>query len=266
MKKKVMSAVLAAAMVVGMAGNVVTVSAEEKYDLTLYSIDTTDPDFEDWLANVEDATGLNINVIAAPTDTDTRQQKITTMLSTGDASVDVIQINDEMSAAFKNSGWLEGLNDTVMTDDIADQFAQGYVKNMITDKDGNIIGVPGYTGYFAFWVNQEIMDEVGIKSIDTKEDFMKYMKAVSKDGRFGYGGSWEKTYAFNELARRSMTENTDAGSCGALEQIMQRQICLAQIRSTWKWYRISAARESVRSLQIPGAMFSTKHPRIKMQL
>ena len=201
MKKKVMSAVLAAAMVVGMAGNVVTVSAEEKYDLTLYSIDTTDPDFEDWLANVEDATGLNINVIAAPTDTDTRQQKITTMLSTGDASVDVIQINDEMSAAFKNSGWLEGLNDTVMTDDIADQFAQGYVKNMITDKDGNIIGVPGYTGYFAFWVNQEIMDEVGIKSIDTKEDFMKYMKAVSKDGRFGYGGSWEKTYAFNELAQ-----------------------------------------------------------------
>ena len=31
MKKKVMSAVLAAAMVVGMAGNVVTVSAKEKY-------------------------------------------------------------------------------------------------------------------------------------------------------------------------------------------------------------------------------------------
>ena len=30
---------------------------------------------------------------------------------------------------------------------------------------------------------------------------MKYMKAVSKDGRFGYGGSWEKTYAFNELAQ-----------------------------------------------------------------
>ena len=28
-----------------------------------------------------------------------------------------------------------------------------------------------------------------------------------------------------------MTENTDAGLCGALEQIMQRQICLAQIRS-----------------------------------
>ena len=37
---------------------------------------------------------------------------------------------------------------------------------MITDKDGNIVGVPGYTGYLAFWVNQKIMDEVGITEID----------------------------------------------------------------------------------------------------
>ena len=53
MKKKVLSAVLAATMVAGMMGNVVSVSAEEKYDLTLYSVNTTDPDFDDWLANVE---------------------------------------------------------------------------------------------------------------------------------------------------------------------------------------------------------------------
>ena len=176
-------------------------SSDGDYDLTVSRINTTDPEFDDWLANVEEATGLNINVIAAPTDSDTRQQKITTILSTGDSSVDIIEINDEMSSAFKNSGWLEGLNDTVMTEDIIDYFAKGYVENMITDNEGNIIGVPGYTGYLAFWVNQEIMDEAGITSIDTKEDFMKYMEAVSGDGRYGYGGSWEKTYVFNEIAQ-----------------------------------------------------------------
>lgn len=171
------------------------------YDLTLYSIMTTDPDFDQWLADVEAGTGLNINVIAAPTDSDTRQQKITTMLSTGDSSVDIIEINDEMSTTFKNSGWLVGLNDTVMTDDIRDKFAQGYVSQMITNNDGQVIGVPGYTGYLAFWVNQEIMDEVGIDSIDNKDDFMKYMEAVSDGSRYGYGGSWEKTYVFNEIAQ-----------------------------------------------------------------
>ena len=213
MRKKFVSLLMAGALTAGMltgcssgggsgsGSEGESASSDGDYDLTLYSINTTDPEFDDWLANVEEATGLNINVIAAPTDSDTRQQKITTILSTGDSSVDIIEINDEMSSAFKNSGWLEGLNDTVMTEDIVDYFAQGYVENMITDNEGNIIGVPGYTGYLAFWVNQEIMDEVGITSIDTKEDFMKYMEAVSGDGRYGYGGSWGKTYVFNEIAQ-----------------------------------------------------------------
>lgn len=208
MKKRTISLLLCAAMsagvLAGCGGSSDSGDAAKKdgdYDLTLYSVNTTDADFDGWLQNVEEATGLKINVIAAPTDTDTRQQKITTVLSTGDSSVDVLEINDEMSASFKNTGWLESLSDTVMTEDIRGEFAQGYLEDMITDKDGNIVGVPGYAGYLAFWVNQEIMDEVGIESIDTKEDFMNYMKAASGNGRYGYGGSWEKSYVSNELAQ-----------------------------------------------------------------
>lgn len=174
---------------------------DTELNLTLYSINTTDPDFDDWRSNVEAATGIKLNVIAAPTDSDTRQQKITTTLSEADDSIDILEINDEMSAAFKNAGWLEPLNETVMTEDILPQFPVGYIKDMITDREGNIIGVPGYSGFLAFWVNQQILDDVGISSIDTKEDFVKYMKAASKDGRYGYGGSWEKTYVFNEIAQ-----------------------------------------------------------------
>ena len=111
MKKTVsilLTTALAAGMLAGCGGNSSETKGEGSsakkgdYDLTLYSINTTDPDFDDWLKNVEDATGLKINVIAAPTDSDTRQQKITTILSTGDSSVDIIEINDEMSASFKN--------------------------------------------------------------------------------------------------------------------------------------------------------------------
>ena len=176
MRKKVLSAVLAATMVAGMMGNVVSVSAEEKYDLTLYSVNTTDPDFDDWLANVEEATGLNINVIAAPTDTDTRQQKITTILSTGDSSVDIVEINDEMSAAFKNSGWLEGLNDTVMTDDIIDQFAQGYIQDMITDKDGN----PSSKYVVEAPKPEELTDEelLGSNSAKVNDPVRMYLKEI----------------------------------------------------------------------------------------
>nr|WP_296838531.1 extracellular solute-binding protein [uncultured Marvinbryantia sp.] len=199
MNKKMVGAVLMASVA---CGALIPAQASEEYDLTVYSIETTDPDFDTWLAAAEEATGLNINVVAAPTDTDTRQQKITTILSTGDTSVDVIQINDEMSTAFKNTGWLEGLNDTVMTEDILDNFAVGYIEDMITSADGQIVGVPGYCGYLSMWVNQEIMDEVGIESIDTLDDFKAFLAAASeKEGRYGYGGSWEKTYVFNEIAQ-----------------------------------------------------------------
>ena len=116
MKKKIVSVLLTATMAAGLlagcGGNSGDAQAKGgsgkkgDYDLTLYSINTTDPDFDEWQKNVEDATGLKLNVIAAPTDSDTRQQKITTILSTGDSSVDIIEINDEMSASFKTpAGW-----------------------------------------------------------------------------------------------------------------------------------------------------------------
>ena len=90
MRKKIVSVLLAGTMAMGMLagcgsskgseGEGSAAKTEEsgkkdgEYDLTL-CVNTADPDFEDWLANVEDATGLNINVIAAPTDSDTRSRR-----------------------------------------------------------------------------------------------------------------------------------------------------------------------------------------------
>ena len=123
--KKALALTLTAALLAGSL-TPFTVAAED-YDLTLYSIDTTDVDFQTWLDACEAATGLKINVVAAPTDTDTRQQKITTVLSTGDSTIDIIQINDEMATSFKNTGWLVDMKGTVLTDDIIDNFATGYI-------------------------------------------------------------------------------------------------------------------------------------------
>ena len=195
--KKLLGSMLVAGMALSMFTGM-TAYADD-YDLTFYCIDTTDPDFDSWLQTVEEGTGLKINVVAAPTDSDTRQQKVTTILSTGDTSVDVLFVNDEMISSFKNTGWLEPIQDTVLTEDIRGEYAQGYIEHMVTSVDGDIVALPSYTGYLAFWVNQKFLDEAGIEEIVTKEDFEKYLAAVSKDGKYGYGGSWEKTYVFNEI-------------------------------------------------------------------
>lgn len=171
-----------------------------KDEITLYTIQSTHPNFEKWLNEAQEKTGVKINWVAAPTDSDTRQQKVTTILSSGDASVDILEINDEMATSFKNTGWLEPLQDTVLTSDIMSQLPQGYMKDMLTSNKGDVIGVPGYSGYLALWVDQKKLDEAGMTTIETQEDFVKFMKAATKNGQYGYGGSWEKTYVFNEIA------------------------------------------------------------------
>ena len=72
MRKKIVSVLLAGTMVMGMLagcgsskgseGEGSAAKTEEsgkkdgEYDLTLYCINTTDPDFDGWLENVEEAT------------------------------------------------------------------------------------------------------------------------------------------------------------------------------------------------------------------
>lgn len=175
-------------------------SGSKKDEITLYTIQSTTPGFEQWLKEAEENTGLKIIWVAAPTDSDTRQQKVSTVLSSGDSSIDILEVNDEMATSFKNTGWLEPLQDTVLTDDIKSQFPQGYMKDMLTSTNGDVIGVPGYSGYLALWVDQKKLEEAGMTTIENEEDFLKFLKAATKDGQYGYGGSWEKTYVFNEIA------------------------------------------------------------------
>lgn len=178
-----------------------TNSAFGKQDeITLYTIQSTNPNFEAWLNEAQEKSGVKINWVAAPTDSDTRQQKISTILSSGDSSVDILEVNDEMATSFKNAGWLDPLQDTVLTSDIMEQLPQGYMEDMLTSDKGDIIGVPSYSGYLGLWVDQKKLDAAGMKSIETEEDFINFMKASTKDGQYGYGGSWEKTYVFNEIA------------------------------------------------------------------
>ncbi|WP_342436535.1 extracellular solute-binding protein [Paenibacillus sp. FSL L8-0436] len=171
-----------------------------KDEITLYTIQSTNPKFKDWLKEAQEKSGVKINWVAAPTDSDTRQQKVSTILSSGDNTVDILEINDEMATSFKNAGWLEPLQDTVLADDVLKQLPQGYMKDMLTSSKGDLIGVPSYTGYLGLWVDQKKLDAAGMTSINNEEDFVKFMKATTKDGQYGYGGSWEKTYVFNEIA------------------------------------------------------------------
>lgn len=167
-------------------------------DLVLMTKDSTTAGFSDWIKKVEEACNLKITVIATPTNSGDRQAKITTVLSTADKSVDIITINDEMYTAFKGTGWLENIKD-VMTADILKEYPTTYMNEMVIMPDGSIFSVPMYFSALGWFVNTDIMKELGFESLTTWADFEAFVKAVTNSERFGYGDAWDPTYVFNTL-------------------------------------------------------------------
>ena len=106
----------------------------ETLELVLMTKDSTNGAFQNWLKTVEEACNLKITVIATPTNSGDRQAKITTVLSTGDKTVDIITINDEMYSAFMNTGWMEKLND-VMTPELIKEYPTAYLNDMVITKE-----------------------------------------------------------------------------------------------------------------------------------
>ena len=62
-----------------------------------------------------------------PDNSDNRQAKISTILASGDKTVDLISVNDEMISEFKNKGYLVPLEEDVMTEETRKGFHHKYL-------------------------------------------------------------------------------------------------------------------------------------------
>ena len=168
--------------------------------LVLMTKDNNLENFDLYIKNMEKATGLDIEVVAEPLNPNDRLAKISTILSSGDKSVDILNINDEMLSSFKWQGYLEPLQIDVMTDEVKENFHEKYLKEMCMTGE-NIYSVPMHMEFLAFCVDTKRLEECGIESIENKEQFVEFLKRCREKGIYGYGGAWEKSYAFNEIGQ-----------------------------------------------------------------
>jgi len=170
-----------------------------KGKVVILSRDTTLEGYAEYIAKAEAATGLDIEYIATPTNPDDRQAKFTTVLSSGDTTIDIVDINDEMISAFKQTGWLEPLDD-VMTEEVAARFPKEYIDQMLM-YNGHYYSMPLFLSVLVMWINQDILDKTGLETPTDKESFDAFLAAASdpENGVYGYGDSWDKAYAYISL-------------------------------------------------------------------
>ncbi len=169
-------------------------------DVTLMTNDTTNDWWPEMEALIEAGSGVQIEAITSPSNPDDRVSKFTTILASGDSSVDLININDEMITQYMAAGFLAPLEEDVMRPDVAQYFDPNFMADRYM-LDGHIYGVPTYNGALTMWVNQDMLDAAGVAVPTDKESFITAIKAMSKpeEGIYGYGGAWEATYSHNEI-------------------------------------------------------------------
>lgn len=170
---------------------------EESYDeVVIMCAEAEYPEYQKFLDKAEKELDLKIIVKGYPENADNRQAKISTILASGEDSVDIFSVNDEMVSEFKYKGYLEPLNDTVMTEELLSCYPESYMEN-ITMLNGKAYSVPYNMDIMMFWVNRSMIGDMDIK---TREDFQRMLEMNFGEGKYGYGSAWDSAYIYNELS------------------------------------------------------------------
>lgn len=182
------------------AGNESPDHSSEPYtdEITIMHVDAGNKRFQEYIAHAEQELHMKINVVDCPVNADSRHAKISLLLSSGDSSVDLISVNDEMISEFKYAGYLEPLQEDVMAGETASHFPQDYLKQMVM-VDDKIYSVPYMMDILTVWVNEEYLKAAGVDEFDTEEKFFRFLSHEWEEGSYSYGGAWEKTYVYNEI-------------------------------------------------------------------
>ena len=173
---------------------------EEKQKLTILHIDAEKKGFQEFIKQAEEKLNIEITVEKCSDNTDNRQAKISTILASGDKTVDLISVNDEMISEFKHKGYLVPLEEDVMTEETRKAFPQKYLES-ICEADGHIYSVPFLMDVMMFWVNQELLDQAGLNELKDINDFYILKKSLQGQDKFVYGDAWEDTHVYNSIAQ-----------------------------------------------------------------
>ncbi len=169
-------------------------------ELTIMHVDAGLEGFSEYIAKAEKKLNLRIHVEECPDNADNRQARISTILSSGDHSVDIISVNDEMISEFKYRDYLVPLDELVMTEEVRQAYQQEYLED-ICMADGRIYSVPYLMDIMMFWVNQELLDEAGMEGFHDYGDFREFAGKMSGKNVYAYGDAWEQTYIYNAVSQ-----------------------------------------------------------------
>ena len=153
----------------GETENTSTESKQYAEYITLMHSESDTEEFQEYIRQAEEELQIGIHLVQAPRNADNRHARIATILSSGDSSIDIIGINDEMMSEFRKKGYLEPLDGNVIPQEILDYYPQEYLKT-IAMENGKMYSVPYMLDIMLDCVNQDLLEQAGLKEVRTQKD------------------------------------------------------------------------------------------------
>jgi multiple sugar transport system substrate-binding protein len=125
-------------------------------------------------------------------------QKLTTYLSSGYSGLDVLWLDDFMTATFSNAGWLAPLDGVVAAENFS---AVAPAQLKLSTYNGHHYRLPANSGSVVFFYRKDLFDKEGISVPTTWDELVQAGTKLTKNGVYGMSlaGKNGNTELFNEM-------------------------------------------------------------------
>jgi len=161
--------------------------------ITIAATMVSDPNWDKVVKVLEDETGIKINSYELPSAYADTVTKLTTVLSSGDDSWDIVYIGEFCAVGFPRAGWIDPISD-VMTPEVVKAYPSDVIEK-ISSYNGEIYTVPSDLSPMFLYVNKKMFADAGIEYPTTEDEFIEAAKVLTneEEGVYGYGAAWSRT-------------------------------------------------------------------------
>ncbi len=142
--------------------------------------------------------GVKVNYFKLPQVFGDEVQKMTTYLSSGYSGLDVLWLDDFMTATFGSAGWLDPL-DTVVAQENFSAVSSAQLK--LSTYNGHRYRMPANFGSVIFFYRKDLFDKEGVSVPTTWDELVQAGQKLTKNGVYGIGiaGKSGNGELFNEM-------------------------------------------------------------------
>lgn len=203
--KKLLSVLLALCLMVP----AFAMASAEDNTVTIYTRYTS---YEGWpklVEAVEKATGVKINSVTASSEYSDYVTKISSAMTIGDSSYDIIDVDELLGVTFIAAGYLEPITQSIQPS--ISHFLSTWMQNISKGGDDYYMVPSGYSAIYLY-ANKQLFKAAGLEYPKTYDEFISAAQKLTNadKGVYGLGSAWKQGgYMFNDIQRLIMAFDGD---------------------------------------------------------